>query len=246
MVTIGGDILSESEPNAFRKSLEFDIANCYDEYPRYAFDFKKAFFHQAFDNYCAIRKQFPELDFYTICRIKSFHSTLQKASEKSLDRIYDIHGIRHILCSVNDDMNESTLISYCYRLQHFLEKYYKQTGICVIDDRTKDYIATPKENGYQAIHLSAYVPGESSRRFETQIKTEHMNEVAKYGLANHAAKYKPRNLGKHPTISVPSYSIIHEVGGHPVMDELSFEDCFQYFYNISYQDYKKRSELEKE
>lgn len=226
-----------STRNDFLESIKFDIAPAIEEYSKYLYDYKQNFYKQAFGAHIAISKIFPEIDFHTICRIKSFNSSLNKAKHKGLDRVYDIHGIRHVINSVSENDNEELLTKYCYKIKRYLEGYYSSLGIQIAHNREKDYIASPKENGYQAIHISGFVPNDFGRRFETQIKTTKMDEYAKYGNANHAEKYKPRALGKNPLANVPRYAVIRNIDGNPVMHELSENDCFQYFYNVPYDKY---------
>lgn len=233
-----GDDLNTNR-NEFLAAIHFSVANTIEEYSKYLYEYKAPFFRQAFDAHVAIMEAFPELDFHTICRIKSFDSTLNKARSKTLEKVFDIHGMRFILHSVNGDTSEALLTSYCYKLKAYLEHYYSEQ---ILPDRTKDYIASPKENGYQAIHLSGC---DSTRRFEIQIKTVEMENVAKYGNANHAEKYKPRTLDKHPLTKVPHYAVIHNVDGNPIMHELNQAENFQYFYNRPYEDYKKQMQAEK-
>ena len=227
----------EKNRNDFIETLRFDISSTFEIYSKYLYDFKSSFMAQALSVHTSIMEDFPELDFNTICRIKSLESTMDKVKRKGLDKIYDIHGLKHILYAVGNDTSEDLLTKYCYKLQEYLEDYYSKKGAVIINCRTKDYIANPKENGYEAIHISGK---KNDRRFETQIKTAHMEEISKYGNANHSEKYKPRTMGTHPLLKVPKYFIITVQKSAPVINELSLEDCFQYFYNVPYEKYAEK------
>lgn len=69
-----------------------------------------------------------------------------------------------------------------------VEECYKTLGVIntkypMIPGRYRDYISTPKPNGYQSLHTS--VIGPLNLRIEVQIRTQEMHQVAEYGLAAH-------------------------------------------------------------
>lgn len=69
-------------------------------------------------------------------------------------------------------------VAECYHALGLIhEKYHTIPG------HFKDYISTPKVNGYQSIHTA--VIGPSQQRIEIQIRTYEMHEVAEYGIAAH-------------------------------------------------------------
>ena len=209
--------------NPFLESLKVNLAGLIDTYNKYKFDLKDKFFEQALSQHEAIAQAFPDLDFYTVARIKSYESSMNKLKNKGVKNVYDIHGVKHVLRGADSDV--------CYKVKEFLEtEYYPSKNIKLVKSRTKDYIANPKSNHYQAIHQSA---NDNGRRFETQIKTDLMEKIARFGEASHADVYKPRTLGNYPTTKVPEYMVI---SGKQVR-HLTFEECFQYFYNINFKEY---------
>lgn len=141
--------------NEFLESLRFDIAGIIDTYSMYSTgDYKNDLKQYALAEHLAILKAFPGLKFRTVCRIKSMDATLQKAKRKGIEHVYDIHGIKHIIISLDKKDDEQALIDACYRLEEFLETYSSSQNIGLVPNRRKDYIATPKESNYQAIHFS--------------------------------------------------------------------------------------------
>ena len=86
----------------------------------------------------------------------------------SLEQLSDIFGYRII--TPDDDS--------CYRALGVLHREFRY-----VPGRYKDYISTPKLNGYQSLHTT--VIGPNNQRVEIQIRTEQMHEVAENGVAAH-------------------------------------------------------------
>ena len=107
-------------------------------------------------------------------RVKSIYGIYRKTimQNKSFDEIYDIYAVRVIL----DTLAE------CYSTLGLIHDMYHP-----LPNRFKDYISTPKPNGYQSLHTT--VIGREAIPFEVQIRTWDMDRMAEYGIAAHW-KYK--------------------------------------------------------
>jgi guanosine-3',5'-bis(diphosphate) 3'-pyrophosphohydrolase len=103
-------------------------------------------------------------------RSKHLYSVWQKMQEKdrSFEQIYDLHGIRIIL---NRELD-------CYHALGIIHSLWRP-----IAGEFDDYIALPKDNGYQSLHTA--VIALEGRPLEVQIRTEEMHQVAEYGVAAH-------------------------------------------------------------
>ncbi len=105
-------------------------------------------------------------------REKRPYSIWKKMEMKNVtfEQLSDIIAFRILVNSVPE----------CYHALGIIhEKYHTIPG------RFKDYISTPKSNGYQSIHTA--VIGPHQQRIEVQIRTHDMHEVAEYGVAAHWA-----------------------------------------------------------
>lgn len=97
--------------------------------------------------------------------IYSLHKKLAKVND-NMDDIYDLMALRIVVEKKED----------CYLVLGILHSLYKPTI-----SRIKDYIATPKPNGYQSLHTTVITPNEQIVEF--QIRTYEMHEYAERGLA---------------------------------------------------------------
>jgi GTP diphosphokinase / guanosine-3',5'-bis(diphosphate) 3'-diphosphatase len=120
----------------------------------------------------AIRKTLGEHNIKAVVsgREKTLYSIYKKMTEKTLSfaEVYDIYGFRVIV----EDM------AACYLALGALHQLYKP-----IPGKFKDYIAIPKDNGYQSLHTTLFGP--FSTPIEVQIRTEEMHKIAEAGVASH-------------------------------------------------------------
>ncbi len=114
-------------------------------------------------------------------REKKPFSIWKKMESKKItfEQLSDIVAFR---ISVND-------VGECYQALGVIHAQWH-----TIPGRFKDYISTPKSNGYQSIHTS--VLGPAQQRVEIQIRSHDMDEVAEYGLAAHWSYKQGENSGK--------------------------------------------------
>ena len=103
-------------------------------------------------------------------REKSIYSVWKKMQKASIafENISDIYAFRIICVNISD----------CYRALGIIHNIWP-----MIPGRFKDYISTPKSNGYSSIHTN--VIGPLGRPIEIQIRTKKMHELNEYGVAAH-------------------------------------------------------------
>lgn len=109
-------------------------------------------------------------------RAKSIYSIYKKMDKgKSFSDIYDLNALR-IFVNTKEE---------CYQVLGIIHGKYTPKP-----NRFKDYVAMPKNNGYQSLHTTVF--GNNGYLFEIQIRTYEMDQIAENGIASHWS-YKEGN-----------------------------------------------------
>lgn len=108
-------------------------------------------------------------------RTKSISSIYRKIRTKGVpfEEVYDIFAIRIIL-----DTPEEQEKPDCWRVYSIVTDFYQPSP-----DRLRDWISTPRANGYESLHTTVMSP--TGKWVEVQIRSDRMDEIAEKGLAAH-------------------------------------------------------------
>lgn len=118
-------------------------------------------------------------------RPKSIFSICKKIKSQGVtfDEVYDKFAIRIVIeSSIENEKSD------CWKAYSLITDNYRPNT-----DRLRDWISTPKANGYESLHTT--VMGPSGKWVEVQIRTKRMDEVAEKGYAAHW-KYKQDGVSK--------------------------------------------------
>ena len=115
-------------------------------------------------------------------RTKSISSIWRKMHTKDIpfEEVYDVFAIRIIV-----DTPQELEKPDCWRIYSIVTDFYQPSP-----DRLRDWISTPRANGYESLHTTVMSP--SGKWVEVQIRSKRMDEIAEKGLAAHY-KYKESN-----------------------------------------------------
>jgi guanosine-3',5'-bis(diphosphate) 3'-pyrophosphohydrolase len=151
-----------------------DIANKIDETRASRNKFIKAFV-------TPIKEELDQLkeDYEIKSRPKSIFSIYNKMRKQNIpfEEVYDLFAVRIIIDTPIEQEK-----SFCWQVYSIVTDYYTPNP-----DRLRDWISTPKANGYESLHTT--VMAKNGQWVEVQIRTKRMDEIAEKGYAAHW-KYK--------------------------------------------------------
>ncbi len=151
-----------------------EIANKIDETRASRNKFIKAFVAPLKDEFDHLK-----VEYEIKSRPKSIFSIYNKMRKQNIpfEEVYDLFAIRIILDTPLEQEK-----SYCWQVYSIVTDYYTPNP-----DRLRDWISTPKTNGYESLHTT--VMAKNGQWVEVQIRTKRMDEIAEKGYAAHW-KYK--------------------------------------------------------
>ncbi|MGB3585156.1 MAG: RelA/SpoT family protein [Tunicatimonas sp.] len=127
------------------------------------------------------RQHFSKEQFVVLGRPKSIYSIWNKMNTKKIpfQEVYDLFAVRIILDVPIEDEKAA-----CWKAYSVITDFYNPNP-----ERLRDWISTPKSNGYESLHTTVMSP--SGQWVEVQIRTRRMDEIAEKGYAAHW-KYKDK------------------------------------------------------
>ena len=148
-------------------------------------------------------------------RPKSINSIWNKMRKKNIpfEEVYDLFAIRIILDSQIEQEKAD-----CWKAYSIVTDFYRPNP-----DRLRDWISSPKFNGYESLHTT--VMGPKGQWVEVQIRTERMNEIAEKGFAAHW-KYKEAPHAESSGLD-QWLQKVRELLNNPESNALDFLDDFK-------------------
>ncbi len=148
-------------------------------------------------------------------RVKSVYSIWNKMTSRNIpfEEVYDILALR-IIFTPREGISEK---DQCWMLYSAITGIYRPHP-----ERIRDWVSTPKSNGYEALHVT--VMGPQGKWVEVQIRSNRMNDIAEKGLAAHW-KYK---TGESEVSELDKWmKTIKEILENPEPNAIDFIDTFK-------------------
>lgn len=154
-------------------------------------------------------------------RVKSVYSIWKKMKEKQIpfEEVYDLFAVR-IVFDTSESMSEK---SQCWSIYSLVTDVYRPKM-----DRIRDWVGTPKANGYEALHCT--VMGPDGIWAEVQIRSRRMDDVAERGVAAH---WRYKGAGSEDTQIDPWIEKLREALGGDTDDAVEFLDNFKIGLEVS-------------
>ncbi|OYU96819.1 MAG: RelA/SpoT family protein [Bacteroidetes bacterium B1(2017)] len=149
-------------------------------------------------------------------RPKSIHSILSKMKKQNVtfEEVYDLFAIRIIVDTKEEDSEKSD----CWKVYSIVTDHYTPNP-----DRLRDWVSTPKANGYESLHTT--VMGPKGRWVEVQIRSKRMDEIAEKGFAAH---WKYKEAGQTQDHGLEGWlSKVREILESPDSTAMEFLDDFK-------------------
>ncbi len=127
------------------------------------------------------------INFEISARVKSIYSIWMKMQRKQIpfEEVYDLFAIRIVFKPLPFPSEKTQ----CYQIYATITDIYTPKP-----DRLRDWINTPKANGYEALHSTVMSP--DGVWVEVQIRTQRMDDIAERGVAAHW-KYKQETISQN-------------------------------------------------
>ncbi len=150
-------------------------------------------------------------------RLKSVYSIWRKMETKHIpfEEVYDLYAMR-IIFDCPEGVGEKEM---CYRIYAALTDLYRPHP-----ERIRDWIAVPKANGYQALHVT--LMGPDGNWIEVQIRSRRMDEIAEKGFAAHW-KYKIGGEGEEESELTVWLRTIKDILDDPNPNAIDFLDTLK-------------------
>jgi GTP pyrophosphokinase len=152
--------------------------------------------------------------YQVVGRAKSIYSIWNKIKNKNVlfEEIYDLFAVRII---VDVPIDQERLI--CWQIYSVVTDVHTP-----IPERLKDWITTPKSNGYESLHTT--VIGPKGRFVEVQIRSVRMDEIAERGFAAH---WKYKGVSRNPDLYERWLDSVREILEDPQTDAVEFLGDFK-------------------